>query len=204
MDRVNRTVDDEPRLVHAVRRAAGDVAVAVDPDQGPRGDLLEEQAEGVEQKLVLGAGDSCRDVRVVEIGPAVQGAEAVGGGQIAAHRPFIGRDFVRNPVRRVRIRYCGHLRPRSTQHPRWIVARYELADHLRKSSLCRGFPGPFRSRKTGPREATLIRKWGRTSLGCASISDTSTLGTDFGKALGSVHTKESLKNPCQGSGVDSK
>ena len=29
----------------------------------------------------------------------------------------------------------------------------------------------------------LAGKWGRTSWGCASISDTSTLGTDFGRAL---------------------
>ena len=96
----NRAVDDEPRLVHAVLRAAGDVAVPIDADQGGSGDLLEEQAEGVEQELVPGAGDPaprCGCCR--ESVPAVQGAKAAGGGEgrsDTAHSP--AGNPVRDPI----------------------------------------------------------------------------------------------------------
>ena len=67
--------------------------------------------------------------------------------------------------------------------PGWAAEQVRAAPIPDNKMALLSGPVPFRSRKTRPREATPGRKWDRTSLGYASISDTSTLGTDFGRAL---------------------
>src|ERR1019366_10496439 len=85
--RVDRAVDDEAGRVRLVSAAvADDVPVQVDLDEAGRGDLVEPQAEGVDQEVVLRPGNPRGDVGVHEVVPAEQRAQLVGGGEVAPHR----------------------------------------------------------------------------------------------------------------------
>ncbi len=84
--RVDGAVDDEAGRVRLVSAAvADDVPVQVDLDQAGRGDLVESKAKGVDQEVVIGPGHPRGDVRVHEVVPAEQGAQLVGGGEVAPH-----------------------------------------------------------------------------------------------------------------------
>ena len=74
-------------------------------------------------------------------------------------------------------RYCAHSRLLVESAPT-IVTKMSL---LSPETL--DGPGPFRSREIHPRESASGRKWGRMSLGAASINCTSALGIDFGMVL---------------------
>src|SRR5258707_15655820 len=75
--RMNRAVDGEARRVDGIGRVADDPAVEVDLDEIGRGDLLEGDAERVDEKMVLGPGHAGRDVVVDELVPALAPGEAV-------------------------------------------------------------------------------------------------------------------------------
>src|SRR5262249_18318421 len=82
-----RAVDDEAGRVRLVSAAvADDVPLQVDLDEAGRGDLVEPQAERVDQEVVAGPGDPRGDVGVHEAVPAEQGAPLVAGGKGAPHR----------------------------------------------------------------------------------------------------------------------
>ena len=138
MVEVNRAMDDEPGLVHAEVRAAHHVARPVHPDEGRGRDLLEEEAEGVQQEFVLGTGDPGRDVGVVEVRPAVERAEAVGGREVAAHRPLVAREPVRDRVCRVKVQVrCGR------RHRFSVSRRASPIDQCSSSSRCSAsYSGP--------------------------------------------------------------
>ena len=89
--RMHRAVDDEAGRVDRERRLLQHLAFDVDLDQARRRDLVEHQAVGIDQ-VVLGAGDPGGDVGEDEIVPAEQGDQAVGGGEVEASLPFVGRD----------------------------------------------------------------------------------------------------------------
>ena len=72
------------------------VALHVDADQAGGGDLVEHQAIGVDEELVLAAahrlGQLGGDVGEDEVAPSVQGHQAVAGGKVAPQLPFFGAD----------------------------------------------------------------------------------------------------------------
>jgi hypothetical protein len=85
-------VDDEPGQVDGVRGLLDGVAGQIDLHQVRGGDLLEEQPVGVDQEVVLRAGEPDRDVREDEIGHPEVGHEAVDGGEFAAQTEFFRAD----------------------------------------------------------------------------------------------------------------
>jgi len=85
-------VNGEAGRVHGKRRRFDLVPVEIDFHQARRGDLVEQHPIGVDEKLVLGPGHPDRDVGEDEVRPPELGYEAVAGGQIHAHGPFLGRD----------------------------------------------------------------------------------------------------------------
>ena len=90
--RVDGAVDREAGRVHVVRRVVEDAAFEVDLHQRRRGDVLEQRAVGVDQKLVVRARHARRNVRVDAVVHAVVRNQAVGGGQVDAHLAFgVGR-----------------------------------------------------------------------------------------------------------------
>ena len=90
--RVDGAVDGEAGGVHREFRGQEFVAVHVDFHQAGRGDFIEHQTVGVDQELRLAARDAVgqaqADVGEHQIAPAVHGHQAVGGGELAAQRPF--------------------------------------------------------------------------------------------------------------------
>jgi hypothetical protein len=66
--------------------------VDIDLDQVRRGDFIEQQAEGVDQEMLLIARHSGRKVGVDVIGPAQLRGQAIGSRELDAHFPFLGRD----------------------------------------------------------------------------------------------------------------
>jgi hypothetical protein len=82
-------VNDEAGAVHLIRRLVEDVAVEIDLDQVRGGDLLIEEAVGVDQELILFARHAQRDVIVDQVRPAVMHHEAIGSRQIDAGLPLL-------------------------------------------------------------------------------------------------------------------
>jgi hypothetical protein len=85
---VDAAVDDEAGRVDDVVGIAQQLAVLVDLDQARGGDLLEHHPVGVEQELVVGAGDARREVVADQVGPAEQRHQPVGRGEVQAYLPF--------------------------------------------------------------------------------------------------------------------
>ena len=91
-------VDHEAGAVDAVveavveLRLGEDVAVVVDLEQARRGDLLVEQAVGVDQEGIVLARHPHRDVVGDQVGHAVEVDQPVAGGEIDTSLPFLGRD----------------------------------------------------------------------------------------------------------------
>ena len=73
-------------------------AVEVDLDQARRRDLLEHHPVGIDQEVMVRARHARRNVGVDEVVPAVQGDEAIAGGEIDALVPLgvrhAGRDLL--------------------------------------------------------------------------------------------------------------
>jgi hypothetical protein len=70
------------------------VAVDVDLHQRRGGDLLEQQAVRVDQKMMLRPRHAGGDVGEDHVVPAMHRDQAIGGGEVFAHRPFLGADLV--------------------------------------------------------------------------------------------------------------
>ena len=83
-------MDHETGWVHRVIRRADDVAIHVNFHQVRGLDLAVHQAKGVDQELVVRAGDAHGDVVVDQFVPAEMIEQAVGTGQLLAH-PCFGR-----------------------------------------------------------------------------------------------------------------
>jgi len=86
---VNRAVNYETCRVHGPLARHELVAVLVDLHQAARGDLLEKHAIGVDEKRVVLARETGRDVREDEVVPPEHRDEAVAGGQIDAEISFV-------------------------------------------------------------------------------------------------------------------
>ena len=86
---VDATVDHEPGLVDAQARGVlEDIALLVDLYERRGGDLVEHQAERVDQEMVLGAGHARGEMREDQVGPFVVRGQLVGGGEIDPHIPL--------------------------------------------------------------------------------------------------------------------
>jgi hypothetical protein len=99
-------------MVKPERRVVELLASQIDADQARGRDLLEHQAVGVDQELVLGARHARGDVGEDEIVPAEQGHQPIGSGQVDAGAPFI---FAHTPLQGGNIvdrgRLLHHLSP---------------------------------------------------------------------------------------------
>ena len=73
-------------------------AVEVDLDQIGGSNFIEQQPEGVDQEMLVGARYTGGKVGVDVIGPLVQGRQAVGGGQFYAYLPFLWRDALADGI----------------------------------------------------------------------------------------------------------
>jgi hypothetical protein len=82
-------VDGEARGVDREGRVLDHVAVRIDLDQRRGGDLLEEQAVGVDQEVVLRPRDPGRNVGEDHVVPAVQGHGPVERGEFHARPPLL-------------------------------------------------------------------------------------------------------------------
>ena len=94
---MDRTVDHEAGRIDRERRIHQRLAVGIDLDQARRGDLVEEQAVGVDQEGMLVAGSPGtprRDMGEDQVVPAEHRDQAVGGGEVDPQLPFFGRDLV--------------------------------------------------------------------------------------------------------------
>ncbi len=92
--RVDGAVDGETGRVDVVIAVVELVTFLIHPHQAGGGDLVEHHAVGVDQEMMLVAGDAGGKVGKDKIIPAVQGNEPVGGGEIHAQLPFFGADGV--------------------------------------------------------------------------------------------------------------
>src|SRR5580692_1202325 len=81
-------MNDEGGDVDAVCRVVKLVAAGVDLHQARRGDLVEQEAVGVDQKLVLMSGDTQRNMIVDQIIHAELRHHAVAGGELDPRIPF--------------------------------------------------------------------------------------------------------------------
>jgi hypothetical protein len=89
---VHRAVDREAGRIDEVRRRFDDVAVEIDLDQIRGADLGEQQPVRIDQKVMVGPGDTRRDVGEDQVVPAVVRDEAVRGGEVDAGLPLFVRD----------------------------------------------------------------------------------------------------------------
>ena len=87
-------MDVETSGIDRKRRIEQLVALLVDLDQAAGGDFIEHQPVGVDEEVVLGAGDAHADVGEHQVTPAVQRHQTVAGGEIDAQLPLFGADLV--------------------------------------------------------------------------------------------------------------
>ena len=87
-------VDHKAGRVDGEGRVDQLVALLVHFDQAAGGDLVKHQPIGVDQKMVLGAGDAGADVGEHQVTPAIGGHQAVARCQIDTQLPFFGADLV--------------------------------------------------------------------------------------------------------------
>ena len=91
---VNGAVDHKAGLVDRILRGVEqDLAIDVDADEAGGGDLVVQHAVGVEQELVGGAGDACRNVVRGQLGHVEHFRQPVGGCQVDADVPFLLADL---------------------------------------------------------------------------------------------------------------
>ena len=81
-------VDHIARCIDPVGALHDDIALKVDLDKGRRGDLVEVDAEGVDQEMVLGPGHAGGDVREDQVVPLLQRDQAVERRQVHSRPPF--------------------------------------------------------------------------------------------------------------------
>jgi len=86
---VNRTMNRKSGRIDAVFARAQEVAVEVDLDQAGGGDLLEQQAEGIDQEMVLWPRHPRRKVGRQKIGPAVVRDQTKRSREIDPDLPFL-------------------------------------------------------------------------------------------------------------------
>ena len=92
---VDRAVNDKPGRVDGVGIVGVELhALAVDLDQAGGGDFLEHHAVGVDQELVIGAGNLGGDMGEDQIVPVVQRDQPVAGGEIDAGLPLFGGNLI--------------------------------------------------------------------------------------------------------------
>ncbi len=89
-DLVHRRMDGEAGGIDGVGGLPDLLALEIDFDQARRRDLLEHQAVGVDEEVMLRAGDARGDVGEDEIVPAVKRHEAVAGGEMDPDVGFRG------------------------------------------------------------------------------------------------------------------
>ena len=89
-------MDDEGRDVDGLRRVVELVALGVDLHQARRRDLVEQQPVGINEELILVAGNAQRNVIVDQVVHAELGDHAIAGCKLDAGIPL--RRF--DPVRR--------------------------------------------------------------------------------------------------------
>ncbi|SKZ66481.1 Uncharacterised protein [Mycobacteroides abscessus subsp. abscessus] len=94
---VNGAVDDKASRVHGVVRVADDSAVQVDPHQIRRGDLLEQQAIGVDEEVIVGTGQPHRDVGEDQVGHLEVRYQPIHRGQFSPQLRFGRLDRVDRP-----------------------------------------------------------------------------------------------------------
>src|SRR5208337_3066440 len=91
---VDRRVDDEAGRVD-VERALHDLGtLQVDLDEIRGRHLLEHEAVGVDEEVMVAARNAGRNVGEDEVVPAVSGDEPVAGGEVDARGPFGRADLV--------------------------------------------------------------------------------------------------------------
>ena len=86
-------MNDKTGAVDRVGRLAELFAVLVDLDQAAGSDLFKQHAVGIDQKVVLGAGDAGADVGEDQVAPTIGGDQAVAGCQVNTQLPFFGADL---------------------------------------------------------------------------------------------------------------
>ncbi|MNN59054.1 hypothetical protein D3C81_1741420 [compost metagenome] len=108
---VHRAVDGEAGLVGLVARLAQLVAVEVDLQQAGGGDLVECQAERVDQELVVAPRHAHGDVVGDQVAPAEQLDQSIGGGQVDTRLPFQGIQVFSHCMAPRRRCSCSHSVP---------------------------------------------------------------------------------------------
>ena len=88
MHLVDRRMDGEAGRVDAVFALAELVAVKIDLHQARRRDFLEHQPVRVDQEVMVGARQACRDMREDEIVPVEHRHQPIAGGEVDAELPF--------------------------------------------------------------------------------------------------------------------
>ena len=88
--RMHSRVQRKARDVHrrpccSVRPIANELAGTIDLDQVGRGDLVEGQAESVDEEVIRLARNGGRQVGVDQVIPAVERGQSIGGGQVDAY-----------------------------------------------------------------------------------------------------------------------
>ena len=126
---MHRAVDGEAARVGGAAAAVDHPAVEVDHQQAGGGDLVEAEAEGVDQEGVGAAGQAQRQVGVDQVAPAVAGGEPVSGGEVDTGPPF---GFV-EALRAGDIAGAGldvfETEPLPSGHPLWTMPGVFLTPH---------------------------------------------------------------------------
>ncbi len=89
---VHRRMDHIARSIDAVGTVHDDVPLEVHLDQGRRRHLIEIDAEGVDQEVVLGPRDAGRDVGEDQVVPALQRRQPVERREVDADAPLFFAD----------------------------------------------------------------------------------------------------------------
>jgi hypothetical protein len=104
---MDRRVDGESRRIDKVGRLLEDGALAVDLNQRRGGDLVEPQAVGIDQEVVLRSRHAGGDVGVDHVVPPEERRKPVERGQVDSRLPFFLGDLALQRDR-TRQRSIGH------------------------------------------------------------------------------------------------
>ena len=142
---VDGAVDGEARRVDIEVTVIEFVAGLVHAYQAGSGDLVEHHAVGIDQEVMLVAGDAGRQVGKDQVVPAVQGDQPVGGGQIHTQLPFFCADGVFLGLDGIRGQCC--LAVHGSALPCFSFLQCRGKDHIRgkgKAIVRRGWPERWR------------------------------------------------------------
>ncbi|MNN35468.1 hypothetical protein D3C81_1493190 [compost metagenome] len=89
---VHGGVEGEAGHIDRVHGLADHLAPAIDLDEVRRADLVEREAERVDQEVVRLTGHGGGDMGVDQVVPALQRSQPVGGGEVGAHARLPGAD----------------------------------------------------------------------------------------------------------------